>query len=235
MKVSIIYTGIAICFVILIVGFSLATWKMFHFRNRLLEFIDNDRWEKTLSANKIYDDNLIVFFGDSQINLWWTAPHFGSLPIVNAGRSGDWTSRAVRRFDKEVLALKPKLLVILIGTNDLERGESVKLTTTNIEALLKKATQKNIKILLCSVLPVRGEHLKIRALKDILQINNNLKSISNKYDAEYIDFHSQMIDENGTLNAEYTEDGLHPNRSGYLKMSKIIMPHLLNNAIKFLK
>ena len=97
-----------------------------------------DRWEQTLSHNKIYDNNLIVFFGDSQIDLWWMAPSFGSLPVVNKGISGDWALKAVNRFDKDVIALKPKLLVMLIGTNDLGNGQTV-------DAIIHKQYRNNVK------------------------------------------------------------------------------------------
>ena len=151
---------------VLLVGFSLTTWKMFQFRDRLHEFIDNDRWEQTLSENNIYNDNLIIFFGDSQIDLWWMAPSFGSLPIVNKGVSGDWALKAADRFEKDVINLKPKILVMLIGTNDLGNGQPIDSIISNIEIMLKKAANQNIKIIICSLLPVRGEYIENHPLNN---------------------------------------------------------------------
>ena len=227
-----VYGLIIIFFLLLSTGFSLTTWKMFQFRDRLHEFIDNDRWEQTLSQSKIYDDDLIVFFGDSQVDLWWMAPSFGSLPIVNKGISGDWASKAIDRFDKDVLALKPKLLVMLIGTNDLGNGQKITAINSNISVMLDKASNQDIKIILCSLLPVRGEYKENHPLKDLLQINKGFKLLSQKYNADYVDFYSQLIDENGTFKGEFTSDGLHPSRTGYMKMSKILMPYLLKNFVK---
>jgi lysophospholipase L1-like esterase len=229
-----LYGLIIIFFLLLSTGFSLTTWKMFRFRDRLHEFVDNDRWEKTLSKNKIYDNDLIVFFGDSQVDLWWMAPSFGTLPIVNKGISGDWALKAIDRFDKDVLALKPKLLVMLIGTNDLGNGQTIEEINSNIDVMLNKAANQDIKIILCSLLPVRGKYIGSHSLKYLLQLNKELKLLSQIYNADYVDFYSQLIDENGTFKVEFTSDGLHPNRAGYIKMSKIIMPYLLKKAVKFI-
>ena len=233
-KVKVVYGLVIVFFLVLSIGFSLTTWKMFQFRDRLHEFIDNDHWEQTLYQNKIYDNDLIVFFGDSQVDLWWMAPSFGSLPIKNKGISGDWALKAIDRFDKDVLALKPKLLVMLIGTNDLGNGQTIEAINSNIDIMLNKAANQNIKIILCSLLPVRGEYIGNHPLKDLLQINKGLRLLSQKYDADYVDFYSQLIDENGTFKVEYTSDGLHPSRAGYMKMSKIITPYLLKNVVKLI-
>ncbi len=213
-------------FLITLTGFTLTTWKMFHFRDRLHEFTDNSRWEKTLSKNGVYDNNKIVFFGDSQIDLWWMAPSFGSLPVVNKGISGDWALRAVERFDRDVIALKPKKLVMLIGTNDLGNGRSIEDISTNIEAMVKSAESKDIETFLCSVLPVRGKYISNHPLDDIIKINSKLKKIAQKNNTKYIDFHTPLIDSAGTFSINYTADGLHPSRAGYAKMTKILLPLL---------
>lgn len=225
---------IIVSFLLLCIGFSLTTWEMVTFRDRLHEFIDNNRHEQTLSNSKIYNNNLIVFFGDSQIDLWWMAPSFGSLPIVNKGISGDWALKAVDRLERDVLTMNPKLLVMLIGTNDLGGGQTVEQITSNIDIMLRKAANQNIKIILCSLLPVRGQYISNHPLKDILNINNQLRLISQKYDADYVDFHSKLIDQDGLFKYEFTSDGLHPNRTGYMEMTRIILPYVLENAVKFI-
>jgi len=220
---------------ILLVCFSLSTWKMFQFRDRLHALLDNGRWEKSVFQNEMYDSDLIIFFGDSQIALWPMAPSFGSFPIVNKGVSGDWASKAVDRFSEDVLALKPKLLIMLIGTNDLGHGKSAEEIIRDIEIMLVKAVNKNIRVVLCSLLPVRGKYIVDHSLKDILKINNKLKSLSYEYDADYVDFYSKLLDMDGAFNGEYTEDGLHLNKLGYIKISQIMLPVLVNNAAQFMK
>lgn len=206
---------------------------MFQFRHRLNAFINNNLWQKTLSENDIYDKNLIIFFGDSQINLWLMAPSFGSLPIMNKGIYGDCVSKAVDRFDTDVIDLEPKVLVILIGTNDLGNGQTVDEIVNNIDKMLKKAVNLNIQIILCNLLPVRNKYIVDRPLKDLLLINNKLESLAQRYESDYVDFYSHLIDKDGLFSVDFTSDGIHPNRSGYLKMSKIIFPYLIKNIAKF--
>lgn len=223
-----------IIFVILVLmtGITLTTWKMFHFRHRLHEFIDNDRWQQTLTANHMYDDNLIVFFGDSQIEAWLMAPSFGSLPIVNKGVSGDWALTALDRFNRDVLDLKPKVIVMLLGTNDLDNGKPIDTIIHTIESMIKKTANQNIRVILCSLLPVRNEHIQKLPLKDLLLFNSRLKILAQQYQIDYVDFFSQLSDKNGLFRVDLTKDGIHPSKSGYLRMSKIILPYLMKNCNK---
>ena len=217
------------------IGLSITTWKIQQYKDKFQEITDNQRWENILTENHIYDDNSIVFFGDSQISRWQMAPSFGSLPILNRGISGDWALKVLDRFDKDVLKLKPKLLVLLIGTNDLEHGQSIDAILDNIGIMLEKAHEQKIKVILCSLLPVTGKYIKDRPLNDILKINKNLRVLSLKHAADYVDFHSQLIDEEGKFIQGLTSDGLHPSRSGYLKMTKILFPYLIKNINTFFR
>jgi hypothetical protein len=232
-EIRITHELLAVIFLVLSTGFSLITWKMFQFRKRLYEFIDNDQWQQTLSENNIYDKNSIVFFGDSQIYLWLMAPSFGSLPIVNKGIYGDWACKAVDRFEKDVINLEPKILVLLIGTNDLGDGQPIDEIINNIEKMLKKAANQNIQIILCNLLPVRNKYIVNHPLKDLLLINIKLETLSQQYESDYVDFYNQLTDKEGLFSVDFTSDGIHPNRSGYLRMSKIIFPYLIKNIVRF--
>ena len=218
---------VTVIFVSMLIGLSITAWKMHQYKEKFQEITDNQRWENNLSESNLYDENSIVFFGDSQISRWKMAPSFGSLPILNRGISGDLALKALDRFDKDVIKLKPKLLVLLIGTNDLEHGQSIDAILSNIEIMLKEAREQNIKVILCSLLPVRGKYIKDRPINDILKINNQLRGLSIKHIADYVDFHSELVDKEGTFTLDLTSDGLHPNRLGYMKMSKIIFSYLI--------
>ncbi len=224
-----------LCILFLSIGLSITAWKMHQYKDRFQEITDNQRWEKTLYENNLYDENSIVFLGDSQISRWKMAPSFGSLPILNRGISGDLALKALDRFDKDALKLKPKLLVLLIGINDLGHGQSIDAILSNIEIMLKEANKQNIKVILCSLLPLRGKHIKNISIHDILKINDQLSGLSIKHIADYVDFHSELVDKEGTFALELTSDGLHPNRLGYMKMSKILFPYLIKNISKIFK
>jgi len=200
---------------------------MFQYRERLHGIMESDRWQQALIRDYLYNNKLTVFFGDSQIELWAMAESFGSFPTINKGISGDYAFKAIDRFEKDVIDLKPKLLVILIGINDLRVSQNIDTIVDNIEIMLKKSKNDNINIILCSLLPVRNEHIKNHSLNDILRINSKLKILSQQYETDYADFHSQLVDKEGQFKRDLTTDGLHPNKSGYLKMSKVLFPYLI--------
>jgi lysophospholipase L1-like esterase len=218
---------IVFMFLMLVTGLSLTTWKLFSFRSELNSIIEREQWEKSLASNGIYSNNVILFFGDSQIRSWSAATSFGVLPIVNKGKYGDWATKAINRFENDIISLNPKMAVLLIGTNDLSNGQTVSAISSSIDIMLKIALNKNINVILCSLLPVRYEHSNTRSPKDIIQINNNLAILAQKYKIDYVDFYSRLVDKEGLFKVEYTSDGLHPNKSGYIVMSKIIFPHLI--------
>lgn len=232
-RIKVVHLLVVVAFVLLSVGFSLTTWKMFEFRDRHHGIINNIRHEQTLTRNEVYDDNVIVFFGDSQITLWWMAPSFGALPILNRGVGGDWAERAVHRFDQDVLSLQPKLLVMLIGTNDIGNGRSVERITASMDDMLGRASEQNIPVLVCSVLPVRDGYLDSRPLERIQQVNDQLQVLSQKYNAGYVDLYSHLADADGLLKEEYTTDGLHLSRMGYMRITKVLLPHLLQQTVLF--
>jgi len=217
---------IIIALVTLSIGFGLTTWKMFQFRDRLHQFIDNRRWETTLKKNGMYEKNKIIFFGDSEIDLWWMSPSFGVFPIKNKGISGDWAAKAIRRFKKDVLDEHPKAVVILIGTNDLGNEQPVDDIIKHIEIMIQKAIHSKIHVILCSLLPVRNEYVQNHPPKVLAMINKRLKFLSSKYGTDYVDFYSHLVDQKGLFQKDLTNDGLHPNWNGYLCMSKILLPYL---------
>jgi lysophospholipase L1-like esterase len=204
---------------------------MLDFRDNLHSIIDNGRWENTLSEHKLYDDNLIIFFGDSQIALWWISPSFGVLPIANRGLSGDWTLNAIYRFDRDVISQKPKILVLLIGTNDLGHNQPIDSIISNIDILIKRAINNKITVILCGLLPVRNKYIHTHPPKNIIHLNRKLELLARHYKIDYVDFYSHLLDDKGLFDAALTSDGLHPSRSGYLMMSKILFPYLMKNII----
>ena len=230
MKIK-IFTYSLVVFVLLI-WVSFTTWEMLKYKNKYLDITDKQRWENTLGSNGVYDDNLIVFFGDSQIDRWAMATSFGSLPIKNKGISGDWALKSLKRLDADVLNLNPSIMVLLIGINDLGNGQSTDEIVNNIEKILHRAQDKTIEIILCSLLPVRGKYLKDVSLEDILIINQNLKRISKEHNINFVDFHSELTDIEGKFSLGLTADGLHPNEKGYLKMSEILLPYIIKTIVK---
>ncbi len=215
---------------ILLFGFALSSWLMFDYRGRLNNIIDNNLWEAALRKNGLLGEHTIVFFGDSELDLWTMSTSFGVMPILNRSVSGDWAATAVKRFSRDVVDLGPELVVILIGTNDLGKKRSIKKIVKDIETMAAQAWENNIRIVLCSLLPVRGEHSQNRTVEQLNIINGQLKILSEKYQADYIDFFSVLSDDQGLFDKKYTSDGLHPNEEGYLQMAAVLYPVLIENS-----
>jgi len=219
--------GVSAAVLLLTVGFSLTTWKMFEFHRRLADIIDNGHWQGMLRENLVAADDLIVFFGDSEMALWSLAPSFGTLPIVNKGVCGDLAADAVARFDHDVLDLGPRTVVILIVTNDLGHRREPERIVEDIESMVRKARGAGVRTIVCSLLPVRDVYVRNHSPETNVTINGALRTMAASCGAEYVDLHERLVDGQGLLDPRYTRDGLHPTLAGYVRMSEALRPALL--------
>ena len=137
------------------------------------------------------------------------------------------------RFRADVIALHPKAVVILAGTNDLA-GNTGPMTLEAIEdnliSMAELAKANSIKVVLASVLPISDYEQRdgkpiIRTVQrppeKIRALNDWMKAYATKNKLTYLDYYSAMIDEKGFLKDELSEDGLHPNAKGYAIMSPL--------------
>jgi len=179
----------------------------------------------------------VVFMGDS-ITDFWNKPQSGGFfpgkPYVDRGISGQTTPQMLLRFRPDVIALEPKVVVILAGTNDIA-GNTGPMTVSQIEdnlaSMAELAHAHNIGVVLASVLPVsnyghdrQGNPVDVRVRRPpekILELNSwiNKHASDNRY--VYLDYFSAMVDANGLLNKALSEDGLHPNQAGYAVMTPL--------------
>jgi len=190
----------------------------------------------------------VVFIGDSITHAWWNLDeYFGEAGLVlNRGIGGDITAGIIHRFDADVLQLKPRYCVLLIGINDtwsLDGNEQASIQAEppdsvynriigNYEIILKKAQAANQKVIICSVMPVYPFH-KIRNPL-VIKINNRLKALCKEYGLIFIDYHSAVTDsEKMTLRLELADDGLHPNALGYSIMAQKLKETISANKIDF--
>ena len=175
------------------------------------------------------DKTRVVFFGDSITDGWKLEKYFGDKPYVNRGIGGQTTPQMLVRFRQDVIDLKPKVLVVLAGTNDIA-GNTGPMSNEDIEANLSSmaelAKTHDIRIVFSSVLPVHDytpqgvEFSSQRPAERILALNTWLKDYCAKNKIVHLDYFSAMVDEKGKLKRELAEDGLHPNDAGY----KIMVP-----------
>jgi lysophospholipase L1-like esterase len=179
-------------------------------------------------------EDRVVFMGDSITDAWGRSrgKFFPGKPYINRGISGQTTPQMLIRFRPDVVALKPKVVVILAGTNDIA-GNTGPMTLDAIEdnlvSMAELAKANNIHVVLSSVLPVCDYHRNQttqRPPEKILALNAWMKKYADANGFVYLDYYPAMIDEAGMLKKEITADGLHPNDAGY-----VIMEPLAEKAI----
>lgn len=189
-------------------------------------YLDKFRAENQLLKIQ-FDENRIVFIGDSIIEGWNKHSFFKENPsYINRGIGGQTSAQILVRFAANVVHLKPKCIVILVGTNDIAENQgptTLEKIQHNFSTMLAVAKEHNLKIILCSILPASEYYWnkKIQPAASIKVLNNFLASLADEKMVFYVDFYSAMK-ENGSLNTSFTEDGVHPNLDGYTIMSDII-------------
>jgi len=178
----------------------------------------------------------VVFMGDS-ITDSWQNPKFGGFfpgkPYVDRGISGQTTPQMLIRFRPDVIALQPKAVVILAGTNDLA-GNTGPMTLESIEdnlvAMADLAKANSIRVVFASILPVSDYEQRDgkpiirttqRPPEKIKALNEWMKTYAANNKLTYLDYYSAMVDDKGFLKDELSEDGLHPNVKGYEVMAPL--------------
>ena len=185
------------------------------------------------------DERSVVFMGDSITEEWSNLypEYFTEKGYMNRGIGGQTTPQMLIRFKPDVIDLKPEIVVILAGTNDIAGNtgpSNAKMITDNIFSMAEIAKAYQVKVVLSSILPVY-EYDWAREIKDppsiIQAVNDALKQYAIDQGLIYLDYFSSMVDEREGLNSDYTFDGVHPNESGYILMSSLaeeVLSELLN-------
>jgi lysophospholipase L1-like esterase len=179
-----------------------------------------------LSAN----EDRVVFMGDSITDIWKLEKCFPGKPYLNRGIGGQTTPQMLIRFRPDVIALEPRVVVILAGTNDIA-GNTGPMSLAEIEGnyttMAELARAHNIRVVFSSVTPVNGytERAKlffpVRSPEQILELNRWMKDYCVRNDCVYLDYFSAMVDDKGLLKSDLAEDGLHPNDRGYAIMAPL--------------
>lgn len=175
----------------------------------------------------------VVFMGDSITEFWdkeksdlFANPHY-----VNRGISGQTTPQMLLRFRQDVIELRPEVVVILAGTNDIA-GNSGPATNeqiqNNIMSMVDLARANNIKPVLCAMVPAANYYWapELRPAPRIKDINAWIRAYTRAQSIDFIDFYAPMEAEGGALRAAYTNDGVHPNADGYLVMNELVKAKL---------
>jgi len=169
-----------------------------------------------------------VFYGDSITDAWAKKPDefFPGKGYIGRGISGQTTPQMLVRFQQDVVHLKPAVVVILAGTNDIagNTGPSTpQMIEDNFESMVAIAKANQIKVVISSILP--ADHYSWRPeaqpAEQIRAMNVRLKSLAERDGLVYLDYYTPMADAQGGLAPDLAKDGVHPTSKGYAMMSPL--------------
>ncbi len=174
-------------------------------------------------------ENRVVFMGDSITEGWneSNGGFFPGKPYINRGISGQTTPQMLLRFRADVVALRPKVVVILAGTNDIAGNTgpiTLEAVEDNLMSMCDIAKANGIRVVLASVTPVFDYPWKpgLQPVSKIAALNTWLKDYAAKNRFVYLDYFSAMVDPaNQGMKAALASDGVHPNKSGYAIMAPL--------------
>jgi len=170
----------------------------------------------------------VVFYGNSITDAWarFFPALFPGKPYVGRGISGQTTPQMLVRFHQDVVALQPKVVVILAGTNDIAGNtgpSTLAMIEDNLAAMTEIAKQHGIRVVLSSVLPVYDYPWKrgLEPAPKIAALNAWIKRYAAEVGETWLDYHTAMADARGGLPPELSSDGVHPNEAGYRLMAPL--------------
>lgn len=172
----------------------------------------------------------VVFMGDSITDFWGRpiGEFFPGRGYINRGISGQTTPQMLVRFRADVIALKPAVVVILAGTNDIAGNtgaSSLEMIEDNLASMTELARAHGVHVVLASLLPVSDYVVKDQTSRrppaTIRALNAWIREYAAREQLGFIDYHAAMVDADDALRKELSDDGLHPNAAGYKVMAPL--------------
>lgn len=181
-----------------------------------------------LPAPRTCDDR-VVFMGNSITQGWIekVPDFFEGRPFINRGIGGQTTPQMLLRFRQDVIDLRPKVVVILAGTNDIAGNtgpSTLEMIEDNIRSMTELAHANGIEVVLCSVLPAYEYKWRPEIenpAEKIVELNKRIKRYAEISGSVYCNYFSAMADERNGLPPNLSSDEVHPNQEGYAIMAPI--------------
>ena len=170
----------------------------------------------------------VVFMGDSITESWATVDprFFARAEFIDRGISGQTTLQMLLRFRQDVVALKPAVVHIMAGTNDIAGNTGpmdLPVTEANIASMVDLARANGIQVVIGSVLPAKdfSWHPGLDPGPTILALNKWLTAYSHFRHLVYVDYYGALNDGALGMRSDLTPDGVHPSLPGYLIMDPL--------------
>jgi lysophospholipase L1-like esterase len=180
------------------------------------------------------NEQRVVFMGNSITEGWINQrpEFFNGRPYINRGIGGQTTPQMLIRFRADVVALKPEVVVLLCGINDIAGNtgpSTLEMIEDNIASMTEIALANNIKVVLSSVLPAYDFPWRpnMEPAPKVMALNKWIKAYAAQKKVVYLDYFSAMVDERNGMKSIYHTDEVHPNKAGYA-----VMEPLVEQAIK---
>jgi len=181
-----------------------------------------------LAAPRTCDDR-VVFMGNSITQGWidMIPEFFAGRHYINRGIGGQTTPQMLIRFRQDVIHLRPKVVVILAGINDIAGNtgpSSLEMIEDNLHSMTELAQANGIEVVLCSVLPALDFPWRpgMDPAGKVVELNKRIEAYASIKGAVYCDYFTTMVDERNGLPAELSGDGVHPNEAGYAIMAPLV-------------
>ena len=173
----------------------------------------------------------VVLMGNSITDFWpkTDSTFFAgkTYEYIGRGISGQVSGHMLLRFWPDVIALQPKVAVILSGINDIAENAgpySQEATLHNIMAMAELAQAHGIRVVLCSVLPAYDFSWRagMQPAPKVVALNQQIRAYADQHHFVYLDYHAAMADARQGLPAAVAPDGVHPNLAGYRVMEPLL-------------
>lgn len=181
----------------------------------IYKYTDNTQFEAGVTLFDVYRLKKadIVFLGDSITARCDWSEVFPEYVTANRGIGSD-TTQGVKNRLNSVVSLRPEMVVILIGVNDVSYKIEAQ-STDNMSTILKELKEAipDLKIIVVSVLPATSDMSTLYKIRDM---NESFKTVCKEKACTFLDVYGAFAKENGTPRMElYSDDIIHLNGEGY--------------------
>jgi lysophospholipase L1-like esterase len=179
----------------------------------------------------------IVFMGDSITEGWRDKrPAFFTPGRVGRGIGGQTTPQMLLRMMADVIALRPRAVHIMAGTNDIASNTgpmTPRMTEDNIAAMATLARANGVAVLLASIPPAADFPWRpgLETRRPIAALNAWIREYAGRSGATWVDYHPALATPNGAMRPGLAYDGVHPTEAGYGAMAGVLEPVLRQKGL----